>query len=316
MGPSADVEKFRQVFAKAKRIVVLAGPGASEAHNGHLNPNELFWQSLDATPEAFALNPSLVWQMYHRRRLHAITSKPTPLHILLAKLSIKSFRKSVGAENAKHYHLITQNVDRLSLAALNTLLVENSSSEKKKSDDDKPKRSSLVQMNGNVLEVRCMECGWCEEDSRTVLCPAFEENASHHSGNPGGIAGMRDIPQEELPKCPKCHALARPGAVFAGERLLDLETIDHKVKKADLCIILGTSFGMHPASTYIDRVQKEKGKVAVFTLRPTHSDKDADFLFPGPCAHEFLRVIGSPADSHEMVVDEHVPMPVPLIPVH
>ena len=50
-----------------------------------------------------------------------------------------------------------------------------------------------------------------------------------------------DIPLKELPRCPACHALARPGVVWFGETPYQLSEINCLVFKADMCLVVGTS---------------------------------------------------------------------------
>lgn len=49
------------------------------------------------------------------------------------------------------------------------------------------------------------------------------------------------IPDSELPRCPKCGALARPGEVWFGEAARHMDEIFKKVEEADLCLVIGTS---------------------------------------------------------------------------
>jgi len=91
--PSTDMQQFREVVRSSKNIVVIAGAGLSAASGDH--PSKLLrplyithepplvgiptfrdggglWRKYEAmslaTPEAFNLNPSRVWQFYHMRR--------------------------------------------------------------------------------------------------------------------------------------------------------------------------------------------------------------------------------------------------------
>ncbi|KAG6846347.1 hypothetical protein H0H93_014552, partial [Arthromyces matolae] len=155
--PSNDVEEFRRVLRASRYIVVLAGAGLSAASGipTFRNGGGL-WRSLPAmelaTPEAFAANPSLVWQFYHYRRQKALTAQPNDAHKLLAKLSIPNYLRSI-APAAETYHLVTQNVDRLSMNALETLseaLRDNNISE----SDDLPRHESVFQMHGRLFDVK------------------------------------------------------------------------------------------------------------------------------------------------------------------
>lgn len=49
---------------------------------------------------------------------------------------------------------------------------------------------------------------------------------------------------------------------------------------------------MYPAASYASEVQAEGGLVAVFNLERSHGDRNADFLFLGPCEVELPRALG------------------------
>lgn len=49
------------------------------------------------------------------------------------------------------------------------------------------------------------------------------------------------IPAEQLPRCVRCGALARPGEVWFGEAARHMDEVFARVDEADLCIVVGTS---------------------------------------------------------------------------
>ncbi|RDB27787.1 NAD-dependent protein deacylase [Hypsizygus marmoreus] len=295
-GPSNDTDEFRDVLQESQHIVVLAGAGLSAASGvPTFRDGGGMWRSLDATtlatPAAFASNPSLVWQFYHYRRLKALNAQPNDAHRLLAKLSIPSYLKTI-APAAKTYHIVTQNVDRLSVVALESLARDLAD---KKSRLDRPRKDSILEMHGRLFDVKCTVCDYCVEDLTNPLCEALGAADSHLGDYHDAGSKPNGIPEAALPRCLSCHSLARPGVVWFGEKPLRLDDINSLIFKADLCIIVGTSLTVHPASTYMYRVQRHKGKVAVFNLDPTERDRRADFVFAGPCEVELPRVLGAVA---------------------
>ena len=232
------------------------------------------------------------------------------------------------APQAKSFHLVTQNVDRLSVTALQAILDQEQASSDDRDRDrnkDKDKEGSLstsndvaakkraasektiIEMHGRIYDVKCTKCGYCVEDRTDPLCPAL--GAADASFKDYTDAGSKEIniPVEELPHCPECNALARPGVVWFGEKPYHLDEINSIVYKADMCLVIGTSstvrplrpvlrkcvltrvtacradLQVRPASTYAYRVQKHGGKVAVFNLAPSEKDEQADFVFRGGC---------------------------------
>ena len=111
-GPSNDMKAFREVFAKAKNIVVLSGAGISaESGVPTFRGAGGLWRTFQppqlATPEAFADNPSLVWEFYHYRREVMLSKNPNPAHEAIAGMEkrLKPQGRSVV--------VITQNIDEL-----------------------------------------------------------------------------------------------------------------------------------------------------------------------------------------------------------
>ncbi|KJA16693.1 hypothetical protein HYPSUDRAFT_91116 [Hypholoma sublateritium FD-334 SS-4] len=250
------------------------------------------WRSLEstslATPEAFADNPSLVWQFYHYRRQKALEAQTNVAHKILAKLSIPNLRKAV-APSAQSFHLITQNVDRLSVRALHDVESE-LARQNLKGPQYRARKDAVLQMHGKLFEVQCTKCDWRAEDFSSPLCPALgkaEEDINNYTD-----AGSKDhaIPLEALPRCPECHELARPGVVWFGEKPYHLDEINLLVFKADMCIVIGTSSTVKPASTYAYRVQRRHGHVAVFNLDPSDRDDTATSVFPGKCEEVLAKV--------------------------
>ena len=111
-GPSSDMNAFREVFAKAKNIVVLSGAGISaESGVPTFRGAGGFWRKYQAqqlaTPESFEANPSLVWEFYSYRREVMQSKHPNLAHKAIAELEkrLKPQGRSVV--------VITQNIDEL-----------------------------------------------------------------------------------------------------------------------------------------------------------------------------------------------------------
>ena len=155
-------------------------------------------------------------------------------------MSVPAYLKKV-APSAKSFHLVTQNVDRLSVMALQSAVDDLA----RKLPDAPRERlvypNSILEMHGRIYDVKCTECDYCREDRSDPLFPAL--GAADASFQDYHDAGSRrvDIPLDELPKCPTCGALARPGVVWFGEKPYHLDEINSIVYKADMCLVIGTS---------------------------------------------------------------------------
>jgi NAD-dependent deacetylase sirtuin 5 len=164
--------------------------------------------------------------------LRALAASPNAAHIALAKFSIESIRKQSAAPDAT-FTLITQNVDGLSIRALEQLQPPSSESS---SSGDEPQ---LLEMHGRILDVQCTSksCGHSELIPRSPICAAL--GGTEQLVESGTIEPVIDV--ADLPRCTKCGALARPGVVWFGEIPQHIPTIDKLVDRADLCLVVGTS---------------------------------------------------------------------------
>ncbi|KAG8811289.1 hypothetical protein FRC17_002537 [Serendipita sp. 399] len=330
--PSTSESEFRSVLSTSKNIIVVAGAGLSAASGvPTFRGAGGLWRALDATslatPDAFKANPALCWQFYHYRRekyvrgskipstlfqlnktrvFRVLTCELNEAHYILARLSIPSVLKKI-APQARSYNLITQNVDGLSVRALRSLDAEITSAESTLADTTnegtkktvhKSQRSrfdSITEMHGRLFEVRCTsaDCDWAVENYSSPLCPALGAGAKELEDIKEGLENHKTaIAEEDLPHCQKCGALARPGVVWFGEKPRHLDQINLMVFKADLCLVIGTSSTVWPASGFAHRVQKHGGKVAIFNLDRSENDEKADFLFLGSCETKLASVLG------------------------
>lgn len=245
--------------------------------------------------EAFRKDPSKVWQFYHYRRSVVLSAAPNPAHLTLAKLLLgfKSQTDTVRSRmmpNAQSFHLITQNVDGLSGRALQEIHSDSLSTEAEPFLH--AARDSIIEMHGNLFKTICTKCGDALIDMRQPLSD--------------GLAGTEDlsgdyrlIPTERLPRCTKsaCGGLLRPGVVWFGESIPELDRIQPLVSRCDLILVLGTSSTVYPAAGFADVVKHSNhGKVALFNLDDPSStssaDDDLDWCFAGPVEKLLSEVLG------------------------
>lgn len=122
----------------AKKVAVITGAGVSaESGIPTFRGAGGYWRNYKAeelaTPQAFAKNPSLVWEWYNMRREVCYNAKPNPAHNVIVKM------ESYYPE----FFLITQNVDGLHKRAGN---------------------KKLVQIHGDIFTVRCTSCEYIGEN--------------------------------------------------------------------------------------------------------------------------------------------------------
>ena len=182
------------------RVLVITGAGVSaESGIPTFRGKDGYWRNLDptklATPEAFARDPSLVWDWYRERRQRIRKAQPNPAHQAIVKL----------AAQADEFLLVTQNVDDLHLRA--------------EWDRKRLPRDKIVQIHGDIFVTRCSRCD-------------FQRYEHEHDDG-------------DLPKCPECNALMRPGVVWFGEQLdpAKIATVENFLNgdDCDLVIVAGTT---------------------------------------------------------------------------
>ncbi|PWY97754.1 DHS-like NAD/FAD-binding domain-containing protein [Testicularia cyperi] len=294
---SSSLTSFRKALGEAKHPVALAGAGLSAASGiPTFRGAGGLWRQHDAlslaTPQAFRADPSKVWQFYHYRRSVVLRAEPNLAHVVLAKLLLDSdSARSRVIPAAQSFHLITQNVDGLSLRALSSL-----QSQQPGTGSDAPdvtRSDDVIEMHGNLFKTICTCCSDVRLNFDDPISPALEGTHNLESE-------YRPIPVDQLPRCrrprsasasePRCNGLLRPGVVWFGESIPGLERIQALIDRCDLILVLGTSATVYPAAGFSDHVLHHNGgKVAVFNIDPAEgcqSDSQhtnpAQWYFQGP----------------------------------
>ncbi|CAH1779326.1 unnamed protein product [Owenia fusiformis] len=257
--PSSNMAKFREHFAKAKHIVLLTGAGVS-AESGvptFRGAGGLWrkYQATDlATPEAFAANPSLLWEFYHYRRNSMLDKRPNDAHKAIAECEARLEKQE------RRVVIITQNIDELHAKAGS---------------------KNIIELHGNLFKVRCTKCGRIDYTRSRVLCPALEGK-----GEPDPKAKDARIPVEDLPKCsdPDCRGLIRPHVVWFGEDLDEdiFKRAEEELEQCDLCLLVGTSSVVYPAAMFAPNVAARGVPVAEFNMEDTKVSGHFGFHFSGP----------------------------------
>ncbi|KAK7114977.1 NAD-dependent protein deacylase-like [Littorina saxatilis] len=257
--PSSDMAAFRELFAKAKHIVVLTGAGVSaESGVPTFRGAGGFWRRFQAqdlaTPEAFRSNPSLVWEFYHYRREVMLSKFPNAAHIAIAECEKRL------AQQGRRVAVITQNIDELHKRAGS---------------------NNVLELHGNLFTTRCTKCRDVRVNKDSPICPALAGK-----GLPDPDTPDARIPESELPRCTKgnCGGLLRPHVVWFGESLDPkvLDQTDKELKDCDLCLVVGTSSVVYPAAMFAPQVASRGVPVAEFNIEATPVTNSLGFHFEGP----------------------------------
>ncbi|XP_076999894.1 NAD-dependent protein deacylase sirtuin-5, mitochondrial isoform X2 [Tamandua tetradactyla] len=258
--PSSSMADFRKVFAKAKHIVIITGAGVSaesgvptfRGAGGYWRK----WQAQDlATPQAFARDPSRVWEFYHYRRELMQSKEPNPGHLAIAQCEARL------REQGRRVVIVTQNIDEL---------------------HRKAGTKNLLEIHGSLFKTQCTSCGNVTENYKSPICPALSGK-----GAPDPETQDARIPVEKLPRCEEagCGALLRPHVVWFGENLdpAILEKVDGELALCDLCLVVGTSSVVYPAAMFAPQVSARGVPVAEFNMETTPATNSFRFHFQGPC---------------------------------
>ena len=179
-----------------------------------------------ATPQAFQKDPYLVWEWYDWRRAKIALARPNPGHEALVHLEA----------HIPDFTLLTQNVDGLHRLAGSRRLLE---------------------IHGNIWEVRCLDCNSVREDRR--------------------------VPLPLLPRCELCGGLLRPNVVWFGESLNPeiLRQAEAALMRSQVVLVVGTSALVQPAASFALWARQSGAKVAEINLDPTPLTAHCDFAVSG-----------------------------------
>jgi len=93
-------------------------------------------------------------------------------------------------------------------------------------------------MHGNIFRVKCTSCEYVGYNYDDPICSALEgTEAIFEKDAPESAA----INAKDLPMCPECGELARPGVIWFGEPVEHVDEIFEMIDGCDLLLVVGTS---------------------------------------------------------------------------
>jgi NAD-dependent deacetylase len=258
------------------RVLVITGAGVSaESGIPTFRGKDGYWRNLDpiklATPEAFARDPELVWQWYRERRQRIRNAQPNAAHEAIAKL----------AQCDDEFLLVTQNVDDLhERAGLS--------------------KAEMVQIHGDIFITKCSRCDFVDTGRGGSSEPPAPRAMYPHSGRLRSIAPTSER-DSDLPCCPKCDTLMRPGVVWFGEPLPARET--ERVEsylQHDSCgvvIVAGTTATFGYIIDWALRASHHGGKLIEVNPEETPLSRFATRLVRKPAALALPRIVDQMINS-------------------
>jgi len=250
------------------RVLVLTGAGVSaESGIPTFRGKDGYWRNLDpaklATPEAFARDPKLVWEWYRERRQRIRSARPNAAHEAIAKL----------AQQADEFLLVTQNVDDLhARAGLPT--------------------EKMVQIHGDIFITKCSRCDFTYRSRGGSPGPP---GAQPRGGRLRSIAPTSED-SVDVPYCPKCDALMRPGVIWFGEQLPwnEVQRVESYLDRGacDVVIVAGTTATFGYIVDWALRASRGGGELIEVNREETPLSRFATRLVREPAAIALPRIIG------------------------
>jgi len=188
-----------------------------------------------ASPEGFARDPRLVWTWYNERKSAHRLAQPNAGHVALARLE----------DAVAEFTLATQNVDSLHLRAGSR---------------------NLLELHGNLREVRCARCG-----ARRPL--------------PDDGLALSEIEHD-------CGGLLRPDIVWFGEPLPQAvwRAAAQAAARADVILVVGTSAVVYPAAALATHYNR-RAFVAEINPEATAISERVDCVLRGTAAQVLPRIL-------------------------
>ena len=173
------------------------------------------------------------------------------------------------AQRADEFLLVTQNVDDLHKRAGLA-------------------KTEMVQIHGDIFVTRCSHCDFNRHD--------------YSSSQSYGAASEQQQGQEDvIPRCPKCHALMRPGVVWFKEPLPSRETerVENYLQR-DSCgvvIVAGTTATFGYIIDWALRASRRGGELIEVNPEETPLSRFATRLVREPAAMALPRIVDQMINS-------------------
>lgn len=126
------------------------------------------------------------------------------------------------------------------------------------------------------------------------LAHPYCESCRQPYAHPPGIPQVpRDGRRLEPPRCEKCGASVRPGVVWFGESLPELQWLAavEAVKACEVLLFVGTSAAVQPAASLLGVARRGGAVTALVNQNPTEADPEATFVLRGPAGEVLPQLV-------------------------
>ncbi|CAG8979291.1 hypothetical protein HYALB_00012674 [Hymenoscyphus albidus] len=321
---SSDIDAFRDVLRKSRRVLALCGAGLSAASGlDTFRGKGGFWRNYKArslvTPEAFEADPGLVWLFYAYRRHKALQAKPNVAHFALAELARKRgegflcLSQNVdGSASERNYVVLNKIGDSVHTSRTNSIPFSTHCishlTTPRPLPTSKPPPFPTKLLHSTLFNLKCHSCTYVQTDnfddpvhpSLLIDDASIIARLSPAKSSVTATARLLDpnspktIDPAELPHYPEYRTgLLRLGVVWFGEALPEetLKEVNRWIEEGriDLILVIGTTAAVWPAAGYVQEARRKGAKVAVVNMDTDHlgsagSLRKGDFLFVGDAA--------------------------------
>ena len=256
-----------EILADRRRIFVLTGAGCStESGIPDYRDTDGAWKHRQPMKYQEFVGSDVARRRYWSRSLvgwrRIAEAEPNAAHRALARL------EQTGLLSC----LVTQNVDRL---------------------HSKAGSRRLIDLHGRLDRVECLEC------QMTFRRDAFQrelercnpgwsqEVAAGASQRPDGDAELvgADEADFQVPDCPRCRGVLKPGVVFFGETIprRRVERAFEALAEADAVLVAGSSLMVYSGYRFIRAANQRQIPVVVVNQGKTRADDELTLKVEGSC---------------------------------
>lgn len=255
------------LMLRSRYVIVFSGAGASaESGIPTFRDKGGLWERYPV--ELFGTPDGL---------LHVLLTKPERLaeFIVSAVETLFSAKPNMG-------HISVSELERLGI--VKAVITQNIDSLHQEAGSRK-----VIEVHGSMTRMRCIECGGVVTRSKAEIeevARKFSQRARLFRG--GTIGDVLSFFDDVIPKC-GCGGIMRPDVVLFTEPVQQLDLAFEEARRADCCLVVGTSGVVYPAA-YVPHIVKNK-KGVIIEINPNQMSFDSDIYIREPFSSAMPKIL-------------------------